>query len=158
MKGLTPADLPPNINPSWKIGIVASTYHKELIDKLVEGARALLVSAGIAPDNIEVFHAPGSFEIPLIGEVLAAKGTYDALMGFGVILQGETRHADLLADAVTKAMMDIQIRHRIPFAFEVLHVHTIDQAIERTEDKNNKGAEAARAVLHTLSELSHIAS
>ncbi len=156
MKGLTPTDLPAKINPTWNIGFVASTYHKEHIDALVKGASDLLVLAGIEPDHIHLFSAPGSFEIPLIGAALAQTEKFDALMGFGIIIEGDTHHARLLAESVTHAMMNIQVSHRIPFAFEILYVNTIEDAIERTKGELNKGTEAARAVLHSLAELEKI--
>lgn len=156
MKGLTPTDLPADIDSSWTIGIVASTYHKEHIDNMVQGAVDLFTAAGIPVENIRIHRTPGSFEIPLIGSALAKKGDVDAMIGFGIILEGATHHARLLADSVTKAMMDIQVEHAIPFAFEILYVNTLEQAIERSQGDLNKGKEAARAVLHSLAELKQI--
>ena len=156
MKHSTPSDLPARINPSWKIGIVASTYHGEIIDKMTEGARAFLLDAGLKPENIQLYRAPGSFEIPVIGSVLAKEKKADALMGFGIIVQGQTHHARLLAESVTKGMMDIQVQHALPFAFEILYVDDISQAVERSEGEFSKGREAARAVLHALAEIERI--
>lgn len=158
MKATTPHDLPTSIDPRWKIGIVASTYHKEHVDTLVDGAKQTLIGAGIPADHVTVHSAPGSFEVPLIGAALAEKRAVDALVGFGIIVKGETHHADLLADAVTHGIMDVQMRYRIPFAFEILYVDSIQQAIERTHGEANKGIEAARAVLHALRELQNIGS
>lgn len=158
MKGLTPTDLPADIDPTWTIGIVASTYHKEHIDRMVEGATELFTQAGLPAANIRVYHVPGSFEIPLIGSALAKKGEVDAMIGFGIIIEGDTHHARLLADSVTKGMMDIQVQHALPFAFEILYVNNLEQAIERTQGNLNKGKEAARAVLHALVELKRIKS
>lgn len=148
--------MPEQINPAWRIGIVASTYHGEIIDRLVDGARAVLGEAGIPEDQVYLHRAPGSFEVPLIGAALADSGAVDALVGFGIILQGETHHARLLAESVTFAMMDIQVRFRLPFAFEILYVDDLTQARERTEGTANKGREAAYAVLHALAELQKI--
>jgi 6,7-dimethyl-8-ribityllumazine synthase len=154
MKGLTPTDLPAHVNPKWTIGIVASTYHKEHIDAMVKGASELFIAAGIPESNVQVFHSPGSFEIPVIGRALVGK--VDALIGFGIIVEGATHHARLLAESTTNAMMQIQIEHALPFAFEILYVNKLEDAIERTQGNLNKGIEAARAVLHTLAELQRI--
>lgn len=148
----------PRIHPSWRIGIVSSTYHGDIVSRLEHGARTLLEQSGIPSSNILSYSAPGSFEVPLIGEAVARAKSVDALIGFGVIVQGETFHAQLIAQSVTSAMMDIQLRHAMPFAFEILHVHTIEQAEARSHGAMNKGAEAARAVLQSLHTLSHIHS
>jgi len=148
--------LPSFVSPDWKVGIVASTYHKEHIDAMAAGASELLIEAGIKPENILTYHAPGSFEIPVIGSALAKSGKVDALMGFGIIVQGETHHARLLAESVTQGMMDIQVQYAMPFAYEVLYVNELSQAVDRTKGQYNKGREAAYAVLHSLAELHRI--
>ncbi len=156
MKDSSLSSLPASVDPSWKIGIVASTWHREVVDALVQGAVSLLQSAGIDRANITVHDAPGSFEIPLIGTALAKTNRVDAMLGFGVIVEGETHHARLLAESVASGMMAIQTQELIPFAFEVLYVDTLDQAIARTKGKENKGIEAARSVLWSLDTLRKI--
>ena len=99
---------------------------------------------------------PGSFEIPLIGAALAEQGAVDALIGFGIIVEGETHHARLLADAATEGIMDTQLTYHIPFAFEVLYVKSLEDARARTTGNSNKGIEAAVAVLHSLALLKKI--
>jgi 6,7-dimethyl-8-ribityllumazine synthase len=147
---------PRQADPAWRVGIVASTYHGDIIDRLVEGARAVFREAGLPEDNVRVHRAPGSFEVPLIGAALADARAVDALIGFGIIVQGQTHHARLLAESVTRAMMEIQVRERLPFAFEILYVDDLAQARERAEGAANKGREAAHAVLHALAELQAI--
>lgn len=153
-----PSDLPAGIDPSWRIGIIASSYYKEEIDALVAGAIEVLEAAGIPAKNIERFHAPGSFEIPLIGSAVAKAKKVDALIGLGIIVEGETDHARLLSENVARGIMDVQLTSGIPFAFEVLAVQSLDQARARTIGDANKGREAARAVLHSLMELKRIRS
>ncbi|MDB4977883.1 MAG: 6,7-dimethyl-8-ribityllumazine synthase [Candidatus Peribacteria bacterium] len=156
MKAHTGGLIMPKAADSWKIGIVYSSYYKEEMDSLVAGARAALMEAGIEETHIETFEAPGSFEVPLIGAALAETGTFSALMGFGIILEGATHHARLLAEQVAAGIMQIQINHVIPFAFEILYVNTIEQARERAFGEHNKGREAAYAVLHSLVTLGKI--
>lgn len=145
-----------DVHPTWRIGIVHSTYYKEEIDALVAGATEFLVHSGIAPQNITCHPAPGSFEVPLIGAALAHSKRVDALLAFGIVVQGQTHHARLLAEAVTNGLMHIQVTYRLPFAFEILYVDDIAQARARTTGPANKGAEAANAVLRSLAELARI--
>lgn len=143
----------PQADPAWRIGIVASSFYKEEMDQLIDGAGEALAAAGVPRENISVHHAPGSFEVPLIGRALAAKGTVDALIGLGIVVEGETHHARLLAEQSARGIMDVQVRYGLPFAFEILYVKTIEQARERLQ----KGEEAAYAVLHSLVELKRLA-
>jgi 6,7-dimethyl-8-ribityllumazine synthase len=151
MSGQQPLDLPADIDPTWKIGIVAAQWHREILQPMIDVAVQTFVDAGIDPKNVTVHDAAGSFEVPLIGAALMNK--VDALIGFGILLQGETGHAELIAQSVTQAMMDLQMKHTKPFAFEILHVQTLAQAEARAEGPRNKGFEAARSVLISLAEL-----
>lgn len=153
----TPRPLPSGIDPAWRIAIVASFYYKEEMDGLVAGAKEVLREAGIPEANVAVWEASGSFEVPLIGAELAHAKAADALIGFGIIVEGKTHHARLLAENVARGIMDIQVRERIPFAFEILYVNDIAQAKERSlPGSGNKGREGASAVLHSLAELKRI--
>jgi 6,7-dimethyl-8-ribityllumazine synthase len=136
-------------DPSWRIAIIQSSFYPEETDAMVREAKDALLEAGIHHGNISVHAAPGSFEIPLIGAAIAEKKTADALLGIGIIVEGETHHADLLAGEVARGIMDVQLRYRIPFAFEVLYVSSLEMARMRA----SKGAEAARAAINALGAL-----
>ena len=144
--------LPSSIDPNWSIGIVYASFYKEECEAIVASARTTLLSAGISRENIKLYPVYGSFEIPLIGAALAEKKEVDALIGIGIVVQGETRHAQIIAEEAAAGMMQIQMRYQIPFAFEVLAVANIEQARLRAD----RGAEAARAVLHSLTSLKKI--
>lgn len=135
---------------------MASFYYKEQMDRLVAGACQVLREAGLPEAQVTVYAAPGSFEVPLIGAELAHRGLVDALIGLGIILEGETHHARLLAEATTRGIAEIQIRYRLPFAFEILYVNDLAHVEPRTRDPHNKGKEAAYAVLQSLSVLKAI--
>ena len=150
--------LPAKINPGWRIGIVHSLYHDDLVSLLVEGARSTLLKAGIPKGNVTLHPAAGAFEIPLIGLNAAESGQVDALIGLGLIVEGETEHARLLATETARGIMDVQLRKKMPFAFEVLYVHSLDQTKTRCRIDGGKGGEAAVAVLHSLAELDRLHS
>ncbi|HVW67308.1 MAG TPA: 6,7-dimethyl-8-ribityllumazine synthase [Candidatus Peribacteraceae bacterium] len=156
MKKEVSHSLPATINPDWRVGIVAARYYKEETDALVDGARNALLEAGLKPENVTAHFAPGSFEIPLIGAALAESDKVDALIGIGIIVEGDTHHARLLAEAATQGIMETQLTYQLPFAFEVLYVDSLELARARTEGPHNKGTEAANAVLHALAALEGI--
>ena len=135
-------------DPAWRIAIIHSSYYPEEVGAMVESAKEALASAGLPGGNISTHAVHGSFEIPLLGSVIAEAGGADAMIGIGVIVEGETGHGSLIADAVARGMMDVQIRWQIPFAFEVLYVKSLRDAQIRA----SKGAEAAASVLQSLAE------
>ena len=98
-----------------------------------------------------MYRVPGSFEVPLGVELAATKGGVDAIAAFGVLLQGATAHATLVAQTVTDALMQISLRHRLPVLHEILLVENETQAAARcVEPDLNRGTEAARAAVRML--------
>lgn len=140
------------VDPAWRIGIVHSSFYKLEMKALIESAKKALMDAGIPAKHIVEHQAAGSFEVPLIGRGLAEAKSVDALIGLGIIVEGDTHHADLLAREAARGMMDVQIGYGMPFAFEILYVDSLQLAQQRL----NKGEEAAYAVLHSLAQLKSI--
>lgn len=129
-----------------RIAIVASEYNRRHVDGLLDGARRMLEEAGA---EVEVYRVPGAFEIPVAVECLATgPGRWSAIICLGVIIRGETAHADLVGTAVTNALMGQSVRYRVPVVHEVLLVANVAQADARCLDaRHHRGAEAARTAL-----------
>lgn len=137
--------------------IVASQFNNGYVEPLIENARREL--AELEPGaRIEIFRPPGSFEIPLLVQAAAETGRFRAVLALGVLFQGETAHARLIADSVTTALLDISLKHRIPVLHEVLLVENEEQARARCLGvEHNRGVEAARAAVQTARQLLEIA-
>lgn len=135
---------PRQMGPRRTFAIVASQYNATYVNALVEHARRELDA--IAPGtNVSVWEVPGAFEIPLVVQELAARGEYDAIIALGVIIQGETQHASLIATTVTESLQRVALNHRVPVIHEVLLLKSEEQARVRClEPDLNRGVEAAR--------------
>lgn len=134
-----------------KIAIVRTNYYVDLLDNLEFYARKTLIEAGVNVKHIKTFTVPGSWEVPLLVKHAASSKKFDAILAFGVIVKGETYHFDMIATETASALMQMSLDYSIPVAFEVLAVADIKHAQARAgKDENNKGIEAANAVLQTL--------
>jgi len=88
---------------------------------------------------------------------LASQKRSDAIIAIGVILKGETNHADNLSRSVTEALQRIAVTHGVPVINVVLSFDDETQARERClEDKINRGAEAARAAVEIAGVMSKL--
>ena len=137
--------------------IVASRYNNSYVQALVDSATSELneVEPGA---NVRVVRVPGSFEIPLAVKLVAMQKKVDAILALGVVLEGETAHAGLIARSVTTALMSLALEFRIPVIHEVLLLDNEEQAKARCLGKElNRGIEAARAavsIARTVNDLS----
>lgn len=132
----------------YKFGIVVSRWNPVITDKLLEGAKETLLSAGVLPENIELLYVPGSFELPWGARQLMKADKKDGIICLGCIIQGETRHDEYIASAVANGIMQLSLASGIPVVFGVLTTNDQQQAIERTGGTHgHKGIEAAATAL-----------
>jgi len=138
---------PPKLHaaPVPRFAIVASEYNPEFVQALVNNTCKELYQIE-AKSVIELFGVPGSFEIPLAVEMVAAQRRHDVIIALGLVIQGKTRHAEFIGDSVSHALQQIALKHAVPVIHEVLLVANEAEAKERCLDKKlNRGLEAARA-------------
>lgn len=127
--------------------IVASQFNAQYVRGLTDHAIAelhtLLPTAMVTVQNV-----PGAFEIPIVVRELASSKNADAIIAIGVILHGETSHAENLSRSVTDALQRIAVDQGVPVINVVLSFSNETQARERClEDKINRGTEAAHAAV-----------
>lgn len=123
-----------------RFGIVAAQYNAELADALLEACAQSLRGA----KRVEVVRVPGSFEVPAAVARLARQRRFDCLVALGVLLQGETKHADLIGHAVAAGLMQISIAEDVPVVFGIVTANNRQQARVRCLGKKyNRGREAA---------------
>jgi len=131
-----------------RIALIVAGYYPAIVNGLLDGARAELREGGVAEADITVIEVPGAFEIPQAARRAAATGAFDAIVGIGCLIKGDTMHFEYLATAVSTGLMDAAHATDVPMAFGVLTTLDEEQAVARSAaGTGNKGREAAHAAL-----------
>ena len=123
-----------------KILIVVASYYEDI-------ARSLLKSAKNKIKNkcfIKVINVPGAFEIPVI--ISKNLNKFNGFIALGCVIKGQTPHFDFISKSTTDALMTLSITSKKPVGNGVITCLNKKQAYAR----DNKGAEAAEAVLAVL--------
>jgi 6,7-dimethyl-8-ribityllumazine synthase len=127
--------------------IVASRYNNSFVQPMVDFA--IKEIGELEPGaRVSTFRVPGSFEIPLAVKLVGDQRKFDAILALGVVLRGETAHAELIGRSVTTALMNLALELGVPVIHEVLLLDNAEQAAARClGTKFNRGTEAARAAV-----------
>lgn len=133
--------------PNSRFAIVASRFNPAYVHSMVRAAEQTLKAGGAA--RVDTHRVPGAFEIPVVAATLArSRVRYDAVLCFGVILQGETTHAQHIGQATSHALAQLQVETGVPMIHGVYLFDTPQQAEVRCLDpKHNRGRELARTAL-----------
>jgi 6,7-dimethyl-8-ribityllumazine synthase len=131
----------------FRFALVVSRFNETVTSRLLEAALDTLKKNGAEEKDIEVFHVPGAFEIPVTAKKIARIGRFDAVLCIGAVIRGETPHFDYICNEVSRGVMQVALENISPVIFGLLTVDTPEQAMERAGLKSDKGREAASAAI-----------
>ncbi|HSF28613.1 MAG TPA: 6,7-dimethyl-8-ribityllumazine synthase [Nitrosopumilaceae archaeon] len=94
------------------IAIVTAEFNQEVTSKMLDVA---LEKARNLKLNIKfTCKVPGIFDMPIIIDTLLQKKEIDAVVTLGAVIKGETKHDELIANAVAKSLTELSIKYRKP--------------------------------------------
>jgi 6,7-dimethyl-8-ribityllumazine synthase len=136
-----------------RVAILAASWHRDLVDEAVHAFTADL-ARDEAEHELRRIDVPGAFEIPLLASKLAATGDYDAIVAFGLVVDGGIYRHEFVASAVIDGLMRVQLDTGVPVFTTVLTPHQFHETATHhgwfAEHLRTKGSEAAAAVRATL--------
>ncbi len=114
------------------IAIVCGSFHKEEIERMLAYATEQASIEGFTVS--EVVWVPGSMEVPLALDRLLSRDDIVGAACLGIIEKGETQHGLAMGQAVTKAVVDLQISYNKPIGLGIIgpgaEPHHIEPRIE----------------------------
>jgi len=100
------------------LGIVCGAFHREEVEQMLEFARDEADSKNW--EVSEVVWVPGSMEAPLaLDRLLQYEGIQGAVV-LGIIERGETEHGLVMGQSVTRAIIELQIKHNKPIGLGII--------------------------------------
>ena len=131
-----------------KILIVNSCYYKEISNNLVLNTKKKLLNVKF---KISILNIPGAFEIPI--SIRKNINKFDGFVALGCVIKGETPHFDLLCSSLFNSILSLSVKYNKPIGNGVITALNLNQAKQRSKknsNKQNKGSEAANAVISIL--------
>lgn len=146
MAGHAAPQLPAVDGAGLRLGVVATRWHHELTDQMLERCLAAAKTHGVT--DVTTVRVAGSVEIPVLAQELARR--CDAVVALGVVIRGETAHFDYVCSSVTDGLTRIALDESTPVGHGVLTVEDVAQARARAglpDSAEDKGWDATVAVL-----------
>lgn len=100
------------------IAIVYGTFHQEQVTQMLDAVRQAAAQKKIK--IIQEVGVPGSYEKPLAVKRLFLKDKINAVVVLGIIEKGETKHGLVMAESVTKALIDLELEFMKPLGMGIL--------------------------------------
>ncbi|TQF66426.1 6,7-dimethyl-8-ribityllumazine synthase [Rhodococcus spelaei] len=138
-----------------RLAIVAGSWHPEISEALIAGARRVAKQAQI--EDVTLIRVAGAIELPVVAQALAR--THDAVVALGVVIRGGTPHFEYVCDAVTAGLTRVSLDESTPVGNGVLTCDTEQQARDRSGlpgSVEDKGEQACSAAIDTAVTLKHL--
>jgi 6,7-dimethyl-8-ribityllumazine synthase len=100
-----------------RLVIVAATFNGEITDRMV--TRALARAEELGARVVAVVRVPGTFEIPQAIHRLLKRKDIDGGVAIGAVIKGRTKHDELIAHAVARKLLDIQLETGKPIGLGI---------------------------------------
>lgn len=131
------------------IAIVAAEFNQEVTSKMFDVA---LEKAKSLKLNIKfTCKVPGIFDMPVVIDALLQKKDVDAVITLGAVIKGETKHDELIANAVAKSLTDLSIKYQKPVTLGITGPGMTErQAQARIRPVAERAVEAAVKIANQL--------
>ncbi len=135
-----------------RLGIVASEFNYDVTYLMLQ--KALSHARFLGAEVTHVVKVPGVFEVPLAVKRLLETADVDAVVTLGAVIQGETKHDELVANQTARKLMDLGLEYGKPVTLGIIGPGASRmQALERVEDYARRAVEAALKMVQRLQKL-----
>lgn len=137
------------------LGIVVAEFNYDLTYLMLQ--RAISHAKFLGASVSYIFKVPGTFDTPLAVKRLAERKDVDAIAVIGVVIKGETRHDELVANQTSRKIMDLSLEYDKPITLGIIGPGaTHEQAAERIEEYATRAVESAIKLVRRYEQLKQV--
>lgn len=140
-----------------RVAIIQARWHADIVDEARKSFVAEIGRLSRGCVEVDVYDAPGAFEIPLMARRIALGGGHAAVVAVAFVVDGGIYRHDFVASTVLEGLMRAQMDADVPVLSVVLtphHFHNSDEHVRFfREHFKVKGREAAQACMAVIGEV-----
>jgi len=132
-----------------KLAIVVSEFNYDVTYLMLQ--KAVNHAKFLGAEVTHIVKVPGAFEVPIAVKKLLDRGDVDAVVTIGAVIQGATKHDELVAGQTARKLMDLALEYGKPVTLGIIGPGASRmQALERVEDYARRAVEAAVKMVRRL--------
>ncbi|WP_135304501.1 6,7-dimethyl-8-ribityllumazine synthase [Haloarcula amylovorans] len=126
-----------------QLGLIVAQYdkHGAVIEAMRQSANA--AAADHDADIVETVTVPGAYDTPLAADRLARREDVDAVAVLGVIIEGDTDHDQVIADAAAQGLTDVSLQRDTPVTLGIIGPGMSKDEAEARTDKGGSAVTSA---------------
>lgn len=121
-----------------KIGIVVSDTYADITDAMLSVAKTHAEFLGV--EIKEVFHVPGSYDMPIAIKKMIQKQEIDGIVTLGAVIEGDTDHDNIVAQNAARKITDLSVEFQKPVSLGISGPKMNRMDAMRRIDKMAKGS------------------
>ncbi|MEM0317962.1 MAG: 6,7-dimethyl-8-ribityllumazine synthase [Candidatus Nezhaarchaeales archaeon] len=138
-----------------RLAIVVSEFNFDITYMMLQ--KALDHAKVMGAEVKVVVRVPGALEIPIAVAKLLRREDIDAVVTLGAIVQGETKHDEVVAHQTARKLLDISLELGKPVSLGIIGPGASrTQAQERIEEYAKRAVEAAVKAFAKLKEIDRL--
>jgi len=134
-----------------KIGIVASEFNYEITYPMVELAKEQADFLGA--EITYIVKVPGAFDMPLAVKKLLEKKNIDGVVTLGAIIEGETKHDEIVIQHASRKIADLALEYNKPVSLGVSGPGLSRLAAQERVEYAKRAVEAVVKMVKKMKEL-----
>ena len=125
-----------------RLAIVVAEFNYDVTYLMLQ--KALEHAKFLGAEVTYVAKVPGTYDMPMVVKELLTKDEVDAVAAIGAVIQGETKHDEVVAQQTARKLMDLSVDYGKPVGMGIIGPGANRmQALERAEEYARRAVEAA---------------
>ena len=125
-----------------RLALVVAEFNYDITQLMLQ--KAIDHAKFLGAEVVYVVKVPGVYDIPAVLRDLVAKEEVDAVATLGAVIQGATKHDEVVAQHAARKILDISVESGKPITLGVIGPGANRlQALERVEEYARRAVEAA---------------
>jgi len=125
-----------------RLALVVAEFNYDITQLMLQ--KAIDHAKFLGAEVVYVVKVPGVYDIPIVLKDLVAKEEVDAVATLGAVIQGATKHDEVVAHQAARKILDISVESGKPITLGIIGPGANRlQALERVEEYARRAVEAA---------------